>query len=534
MEKTQENFEIKLKNRLVLGLLSSFLILCSAWLILHLLCGTLPSLSFSSMATLFLLVTFLVMQFAILFLKHKVCLHSYKSRFEAVWSFLDPTRWLIVGVQMVCGACLAGILLKVLNIDGTASCDNNETTCLNVTQIGGIMFGAVCGATVALKETTLISFPVIHLPLIVILKRDKFSIIQQSFAKTLSVFLIFFPLFGWQGLLICDALASRFEVGLDRESFLSLLSPAFFFPVFLAGFFVYLAQKVSFLMFEHFQTQHIRVPVGSPNLDTEPKERLFYGLSQKSCSLVQLLAFHDLKYLAENDVSRRKDLFSLSTPGGNPYNWNAILGVCLDIINEFTRRVDPNAHRQSASSPEKQLAKDSVNRGEITPYLLKSRSLTSVYETSPIKITDSATKEEKGFLETLKENTYKRMMEIRFVAYIFGINDVAYLQNAFHESMPVKLGVHSLSHLCSAAKEEDEYGVVQKDMVHIMKSFLELQAALERQTRIPIHERKPLLTTVRSAIYRITYTYGKQLTSLNLEEVYRNQLGSYLNLRMMS
>ena len=67
-------------------------------------------------------------------------------------------------------------------------------------------------------------------------------------------------------------------------------------------------------------------------------------------------------------------------------------------------------------------------------------------------------------------------MEIRFVAYIFGINDVAYLQNAFHESMPVKLGVHSLSHLCSAAKEEDEYGVVQKDMVHIMKSFLELQA----------------------------------------------------------
>jgi len=74
--------------------------------------------------------------------------------------------------------------------------------------------------------------------------------------------------------------------------------------------------------------------------------------------LLKHLALIDLLFLSERDGNRRKELFSLSIPGGHPHNWNAVSGELLKYLQSFTDSLNAilgelnRGNAPSSSSPQ--------------------------------------------------------------------------------------------------------------------------------------------------------------------------------------
>ncbi|KAM9719271.1 nucleoporin NDC1 isoform 2-T4 [Menidia menidia] len=119
-------------------------------------------------------------------------------------------------------------------------------------------------------------------------------------------------------------------------------------------------------------------------------------------------------------------------------------------------------------------------------------------------------------------------------------------QALFADSQAHIWALEGLSYLVQASFSEDQFGVVQTTLPSILCSMLLLQEAVDRHFKLPHASSKPVRTTgsmgdstyktlrfalratLKTAIYRITTTFGDHLKAVQLSAEHRKRLQQFL------
>uniref|UniRef100_A0A7N6AJ36 Nucleoporin NDC1 n=1 Tax=Anabas testudineus TaxID=64144 RepID=A0A7N6AJ36_ANATE len=145
-------------------------------------------------------------------------------------------------------------------------------------------------------------------------------------------------------------------------------------------------------------------------------------------------------------------------------------------------------------------------------------------------------------LLTVKNFLAKRVL----IMYLFNKLPEASSQALFADSQAHIWALEGLSYLVQASFSEDHFGVVQTTLPSILSCMLVLQEAVDRHFKLPHASSKPIKSTIsmgdssyktlrfalratlKTAIYRITATFGDHLKAVQLSAEHRKRLQHFL------
>ena len=264
--------------------------------------------------------------------------------------------------------------------------------------------------------------------------------------------------------------------------------------------------------------------------------------------IVQHLGYYDLVTVAQKDKTRRELLFTLSQPGGHPYNWNCVVEKCLALVKNFATEIN----EISSAKQERQISPTSKNTVDVLGknYAYHMRNLVSAQPKSPIVGNDPTTQDTgleqiiTGYLKNFKQNCINYLLSKPLIYYFFGTQCDSKLKHLLINGQLIIWAVDAISSLAAVSIKEDPYGIVQKDLSAIVETLLSLKQSLDKLQKTNLLIRKPqnddktirlMLTSLRMAtkrsIYRIVTTFKDYIDDLELEQPARDQLQTFLAYR---
>ncbi|KAM4557248.1 nucleoporin NDC1 isoform 1-T1 [Fundulus diaphanus] len=153
------------------------------------------------------------------------------------------------------------------------------------------------------------------------------------------------------------------------------------------------------------------------------------------------------------------------------------------------------------------------------------------------------------FLQNRKEQVKHFMAKRVLIMYLFNKLPEASSQALFADSQAHIWALEALSYLVQASFTEDQFGVVQTTLPSILNSMLHLQEAVDRHFKLPHASSKPvrstnsmedfafktlrfaLRATLKTAIYRITTTFGSHLNAVQMSGEHRKRLQQFLEFK---
>ncbi|XP_028283117.1 nucleoporin NDC1 [Parambassis ranga] len=150
------------------------------------------------------------------------------------------------------------------------------------------------------------------------------------------------------------------------------------------------------------------------------------------------------------------------------------------------------------------------------------------------------------FLQNKKEQVKNFLAKRVLIMYLFNKLPEASSQALFADSQAHIWALEGLSYLVQASFTEDQFGVVQTTLPRILNSMLVLQDAVDRHFKLPHASSKPirstssitdstyktlrfaLRATLKTAIYRITTTFGDHLNAVQIAAEHRKRLQQFL------
>ncbi|XP_030015666.1 nucleoporin NDC1 isoform X1 [Sphaeramia orbicularis] len=150
------------------------------------------------------------------------------------------------------------------------------------------------------------------------------------------------------------------------------------------------------------------------------------------------------------------------------------------------------------------------------------------------------------FLQNRKEQVKNFLAKRVLIMYLFNKLPEASSQALFADSQAHIWALEGLSYLVQASFSEDRFGVVQTTLPSILSSMLVLQEAVDRHFKLPHASSKPvrssgtmgdchyktlrfaLRATLKTAIYRITTTFGDHLSTVQMSAEHRKRLQQFL------
>ncbi|EZA48351.1 Nucleoporin NDC1 [Ooceraea biroi] len=307
----------------------------------------------------------------------------------------------------------------------------------------------------------------------------------------------------------------------------------------------------TYLFFEVYLTEWTQFKFGlSGALSTDGSElTLIEALSMDKIPIMQHLGYLDLVTLAQKEKARRATLFTLSQPGGHPYNWNCVVQRCTDLLNKFSS--DLNAISVKPQPPltcygksvlttmgRPTQQKDRVYHmrklvPDVAPTLTAVETITQ--ETSYTGLLAQFVKQKRDAFVTY-------LLSKPLINYIFGEQDENKIRYVLFNSQPVMWAAEAISSLSVFSLTEDHHGIVQKDIPTIVNALLSVKQALDKQQKSVILARRlqtedklirEIFTSLRSAIkrslYRIVTNFEPYINDLCLESAAVEQLQSFLN-----
>lgn len=311
--------------------------------------------------------------------------------------------------------------------------------------------------------------------------------------------------------------------------------------------------KTTTLLLEIFLTEWIPLEIQQANVFNNNVSMITLAdvLSSDDIPMVQHLAYLDLVTLAVKQKTRRKILFTLSQPGGHPYNWNCVIEKVLNLINGFTNELNAitNKPKEHFSSPNSMLT--SLNASNLSAfksdYIYNMRKLAA--ETVPsINNSDDSKPPEvkwltyKYFLHK-KDTIISYLLSKPLIYYIFGEQEDFKVEYALLNAQSVIWAIEAVSSLAIISLEEDSYGIVQKDLPTIFNTLLALKVSVDRLHKSNVLNKKPhnsdkssaklIFNSLRSeskrSLYRITIGFQSYINDLSLDPMIVEQLQSFLN-----
>ncbi|XP_075954835.1 nucleoporin NDC1 isoform X2 [Anarhichas minor] len=150
------------------------------------------------------------------------------------------------------------------------------------------------------------------------------------------------------------------------------------------------------------------------------------------------------------------------------------------------------------------------------------------------------------FLQNRKEQVKHFLAKRVLIMYLFNKLPEASSQALFADSQAHIWALEGLSYLVQASFSEDQFGVVQTTLPSILGCMLVLQEAVDRHFKLPHASSKPvrsassmgesahktlrfaLRATLKTAIYRITTTFGNHLNAVQMSAEHRKRLQQFL------
>ncbi|CAB4058059.1 HCFC [Lepeophtheirus salmonis] len=213
--------------------------------------------------------------------------------------------------------------------------------------------------------------------------------------------------------------------------------------------------------------------------------------------LLRHLACQDFALSANTSPSRRTTFFTLSQPGGHPYNWNSIRTQCEVAINDFTESLLKITNPKKESPPQIQ-----------SPQPISDLRMRRLVNPPVPKSTPALEKKDK-------------------ITSLTAIPDAVRVRSVFAQHSETLMWIiEGLSSLIAHSVKEDRYGVVQKDLSNVLSLFFNLQQVIERHKGMAVNARKnksetkdshiknSLRNTLKKCLYRITIAYKDNISDI--------------------
>ncbi|XP_006839851.1 PREDICTED: nucleoporin NDC1 isoform X2 [Chrysochloris asiatica] len=147
--------------------------------------------------------------------------------------------------------------------------------------------------------------------------------------------------------------------------------------------------------------------------------------------------------------------------------------------------------------------------------------------------------------EQIKNFLSKRVL----IMYFFSKHPEASIQAVFSDAQMHIWALEGLSHLVAASFTEDRFGVVQTTLPAILTTLLTLQEAVDKYFKLPHASSKPprisgslvdtsyktlrfaFRASLKTAIYRITTTFGEHLNAVQASAEHQKRLQQFLEFK---
>ncbi|KAK9404232.1 nucleoporin NDC1 [Crotalus adamanteus] len=330
-----------------------------------------------------------------------------------------------------------------------------------------------------------------------------------------------------------------------------LLDLSLLYHSWLCGLFLLMTWYIAWLLFRIFSTEAHHFPV-QPTFAEEADQCLPKILNSNPPPLLKFLALQDLMFLSQYSSVRRQAVFSLSQPGGHPYNWTSICGECLNLLSELTQKLIIQQEIAAANGRMKQPSPGDLIQSFSSPDL----QLTGYPdEPRPMVVVAKDAKEaaQPGsfymWLQNKKEQIKNFLSKRVLIMYFFNKHPEASIQALFSDTQMHIWALEGLSHLVAASFTEDRYGVVQTTLPAILNSLLTLQEVIDKHFKLPHVSSKPpktsgnladtsyktlrfaLRSSLKTAIYRITTTFGEHLNAVQVSSEHKKRLQQFLEFK---
>ncbi|XP_077134141.1 nucleoporin NDC1 [Ranitomeya variabilis] len=154
-----------------------------------------------------------------------------------------------------------------------------------------------------------------------------------------------------------------------------------------------------------------------------------------------------------------------------------------------------------------------------------------------------------AWLQNIKEQIKHFLAKRVLFTYLFRKHPEASSQEVFADSQIHIWALEAMSNLVVASFSEDRMGVVQTTLSTILSTLLALQEAVEKHFKLPYASSKPtrftwslvdssyktlrfaVRSTLKTAIYRITTTFGEHLHAVPVSSEHRKKLQQFLDFK---
>jgi nucleoporin NDC1 len=477
----------------------------------------------------------------------------------------------------VISGCITWIYLSLLRgkygqMAAVCSSDDDKTCLIEsylFLMLNGFWIGIYFFAHDIFSPRTLI-FPLIQQLKFLQVKAELPSLMKQAMIDAISPTMYFTVMYFLIRGAIRDYVYDIMDYNIEDKSLETVFGLMNISIVFYAwcfsGIFIFTIYTVM-LLFRVNLTEHLVFPV-TPVYKNSDGLTLHQSMAMIDIPIIQHLGYLDLKIVAERDHGRREELFTLSHPGGHPYNWNAIVEESLKLIRKFTDNINKaNTETQPArENKEYRVAKDyssskssavvstgnhSTSISGMRNMSLRVQNMSDIYlyqspsnivqvQSPPVNISqESVIMTVKLYASQALDALCKKLG----ISFIFGELSDAKVKYYLAQCQPVIWAVQSLSHLAAASFREDRYGVVQKDLPAIITSLFQLKEALDKLQKIGNYKRSQkaehhdikmkaaLRSAVKRSLYCICITFGDCVKELPLPKEVLQQLQDFLSFR---
>ncbi|XP_069448314.1 nucleoporin NDC1 isoform X4 [Ovis canadensis] len=237
----------------------------------------------------------------------------------------------------------------VVPCTGTESLDSPAVqTCLNEYHLFFLLAGAFMGYSYSLlyfiNNMNYLPFPIIQQYKFLRFRRSLLLLVKHSCVESLFLLRNFCIVYYFLGHIPKAWISTAMDLQIDKQfhrpldTVSGLLNLPLLYHVWLCGVFVLMTWYISWLLFRIYATEAHLFPV-QPPFSEDSDECLPKVLNSNPPLIIKYLALQDLMLLSQYSPSRRQEVFSLSQPGGHPHNWTAISRECLNLLNDMTQKL---------------------------------------------------------------------------------------------------------------------------------------------------------------------------------------------------
>lgn len=434
-------------------------------------------------------------------------------------------------------------------------CEHNQY-CLNEKYLFLIISGSCSGIFHYFRinqHNMSLTFSVVNLPKYVQIRSYFYSIFYQSMVDTLVP--TFFFIFGYlivRRIIVCQTLYlfDLIEDPLVTSSVSNLLLDLkLIFLVWILTSQIISNMNLMRVLFNIFLTEKHQFPIEKENMSLNVI-LLHEALSVKTLKIAFQLSSMDLFDLAHSHQNyRRKQIFSLSIPGGHPYNWKNIVTKVLEITINYNKELSAALLKTTTngnSRPGGLAARNDIPPGRYSDNVLGEKYLlrqyndsfgirnitvynnasmeTIVKQSSPL-ITNR-TKLQIGFTQFHEVISQSIRSIKQYIAnlpgiyYIFTEVKITKTNYLLSQSQPIVWLIQGIAELATSSLIEDDYGVVQGDLVKIIVTLLELKKTIDSITPLDLGGKKvdrnyiSLKNATKRSLYQICTAFGEYMNDL--------------------